>query len=72
MVIDRKRGQNVWRETWAGGKLMEGETYAGGEREREDSRNVQYGERGEKREGKMSCYRQSGTGKMHVFKGRHN
>ena len=35
MVIDRKRGQNVWRETWAGGKLMEGETY---ERERERER----------------------------------
>lgn len=40
MVIDRKRGQNVWRETWAGGKLMEGETY--GERERE-RRGVQKG-----------------------------
>lgn len=43
-VIDRKRGQNVWRETWAGGKLMEGETYGGRERE-EDGRKVQYGER---------------------------
>ena len=48
MVIDRKRGQNVWRETWAGGKLMEGETYERErERERENSRKVQYGERKE-------------------------
>ena len=34
MVIDRKRGQNVWRETWAGGKLMEGEHMRERERER--------------------------------------
>lgn len=48
MMIDRKRGQNVQRETWIEGKLMEGETW-GERKQRKEEQNdcwkVQYGER---------------------------
>lgn len=54
MVIDRKRGLNVQRETWVGAKLMEGGIGWGG------GRKVQYGERvdrqREKRERKKRSY----------------
>ena len=36
-MIDRKRGQHVSRETWAEGKLMEGETWMEREKQREKS-----------------------------------
>lgn len=71
MVIDRKRGLNVQRETWVGAKLMEGGIGWGG------GRKVQYGERvdrqREKRERKkkelLQTVRQA---KIHVFKERLN
>lgn len=71
MVIDRKRGLNVQRETWVGAKLMEGGIGWG------CGRKVQYGERvdrqREKREKKkkelLQTVRQA---KIHVFKERLN
>lgn len=61
MVIDRKRGLNVQRETWVGAKLMEGGIGWGG------GRKVQYGERVDRQREKREDISALGYGKKKLL-----